>query len=214
VAGSPDVIIIEIRHCEFLYFEYVDDNLREITREEATRQRADGNADAEDWVPTPPAADENSSNKAGSSEQPAPAPEPVPVPTPVEPATPIMCPIDRATNPAVYDACRVGFAMPTALVSTGIQSCSVDGNGMISGIIGLRLEGGSFKKALWRGANGDNHTGTTIFNLRGLNEDSSPSIIKMSDVTVMFWSMDPRYDGVIAEHTFHAETVDDVSKCF
>lgn len=223
MAGSSDVIIVEIRPCEFQYFELDSDNIpREITREEATRQRADGNSDTGDWGPTPPS--DNASGSSDSDSQ-----DTITDPEPSEPdesvsaaeddydsyEPPIICPRERSENPEVYDACREGFVMPTSIISTGIESCWVTEEGRVQGTVGYRLSGGVFADATWSNVlESSNRTASKSFNIGGLSEDSGEVMVDGYGITVRFLSMDDRYDGEIAQKTYLGSGYGDVSKCY
>jgi hypothetical protein len=105
--------------------------------------------------------------------------------------------------------------MPTSITSTGIQSCTVTEDGRVKGTVGYVLNGGVISDALWFGvAEGSSRNGSKYFNAGGLSENSGEVGLDSYGITLYFLSMNPKYDGVIAEKTYLGEAVDDVSKCY
>jgi hypothetical protein len=194
VAGSEYVVIVEIRHCEFAYFEL------DTPPSDNASSSSDSN-NQETTTEPEPTEPEGSTSTADDYED---AYEP-----------PTICPRERAENPEVYDACREGFIMPTSIEFTGIQSCTVIEEGNIEGTLGFELKGGSIAGASWFGVSESSHRNASgYFNILGLSEDSGESWVGDYIITIYFLSMDPRYDGEIAEKTYRGRAVDDVSKCY
>jgi hypothetical protein len=222
VAGSEYVVIVEIRHCEFAYFELDDyDEPKEITREEATRQRADGNSDTGDWEPTPP-SDNASGSSDSDSQDTITDPEPSESDESVSAAEddydsyepPIICPQERSENPEVYDACREGFVPPTQIRSLGILKCvktyetdPAPFGEVIPGRVpvylitqGIELVGGNFGDWSSRWTDSGPRTATITVKTYGLGEgpfDDYPYMLKHSIGRTTFLSMDDRYLGEI-----------------
>jgi hypothetical protein len=220
IESSDTLLVLEFRPCDFSYFKLEENgDLLELTEEEANQIVKD-KSDRVDWAPAPApegSGNSDSSGTAPSAPEPETISEPAPGPAPITPLPEPKpeCPIDRATNPAVYDACKAGFVMPDSLTSTGILSCSAAASNDVSGTMGYTLNGGSFASTTWQGAESDGHRNASrYFRVRGLTEDSGSSVLEHFTITVNFWSMDSRYHGIIAEKTFTGKSVDDVGKCF
>lgn len=102
------------------------------------------------------------------------------------------CPDNREENPAVYDACRVGFSAPTSWEWVGYHSCKkLSGNQVeIYGLV--RMGGGNYKDI-----SHGHPTEGGLFVVSTTN--TSVHYFVYWDITVNFWSMDSRYEGRIAQ---------------
>lgn len=223
---DPNKFALELTYCEFTVFEINESGKPvAINPSETARQVIEDNSSVVSIAPGPsrkPSTGSSSSQSSGSSSggssTPAPAPEqsaPIPAPAPAPVSN--WCPQSRGENPAVYDACRAGFSMPSGAEYTGVVSCS-PANGERTAwnvTIGVRLVGGSYGATSWHGFSGGGNSGTTSFTIHGIPEDQLgyESVLSNFDFSVSFQSMDGRYQGEIAFETFHGTAYGSLGAC-
>lgn len=228
---DSDKFVFELRPCEFTIFilNKNGDFVPENGSKEAL-QLFEDQSSVVNWVPAPkkgsPSAvagpvetprtnqgsSGSSSGSSGSSSSGAGTPAPAPSPAPTQTS---ICPQSRGENPAVYDACRAGFAMPAGVEYTGIQSCKADGSNYRV-TFGLRLVGGSYGGVNWSGVSnsgGSNASITTT--ISGLSPDQLGDTMPIGSyhVSVYFSSMDGRYAGEIGAASFSGGVSDSLNAC-
>lgn len=200
---------VQLVGCEFVIWEVTQTgDVRLVSGDEEYFKSMFDDSDIV-WHETEAGPDQRSGPVSGSqnsgSTTPRPAPEesyaPPPPPPPVQQPVQKMCPWERSENPAVYDACRSGFVMPS-IQPVGIVSCHPANAERTSWTVKYEfaLVGGSYGNTLWTGV--QEYSGSRGYltkTIDGLGEESLNGILPMghADVEVSFGSMSPQYPGLI-----------------
>jgi hypothetical protein len=214
--GVCDFIVVEIQDDGTFalisgnpeYFEaFIDPDSWEFTKGTPTDSNASRRSND---APSPRSRD------SGSSGSEVPSYDDVIVEYPEGYSSP-MCPVNRAENPAVYDACRVGYSRP-AIVPVGIVACSAlnEERTAWSVTYQLALSGGNYRDPLWSGVSqGSGSTAFITNTITGLGEESLNQRLPFgfATISVSFGSMDPRYTGGIDNLSFQEDLEGDFSIC-
>lgn len=221
---DPDAFIMELKPCEFTIVT-IDSkgNVVEVDPINGATQVIYDKSSVVSVVPNPRQTSGSSSGSKGSNNSsgsvdsstpesaapPAPAPAPAPVSN--------RCPQSRDENPGVYDACRAGFAAPSLEV-TGVVGCSANNaEGTSYNVtLGFALSGGSYGRTAWMGVSSQNGgSATTQFSVSGLSPESLNQEMNLLiyGVTVDFYSMDGRYDGIIHRANYNGTAFGTLSAC-
>lgn len=219
---DPEMFAVELVRCEFTIFKISDSGKPvAIDPSEEARQIIENQSSVVSVAPAPakkPSSSSSGSQSTGSGSSSAtPTPEQnAPAPAPIAPPAPVsnICPQNRGENPAVYDACRAGFAAPSAIEFTGDVSCRVRSEGEYEVTIGLRIVGGSYKGVSWNNARGSGSSGSLTFTVFTSPENlSHDQLLAIYDVALAFESMDSRYQGVIDYIYYNGQATGNLNSC-
>lgn len=201
---------VKLEGCEFVIWEVTQTgDVRLVSGDKEYFQTMFDDSDIVTSKPYSPPAQKNPgtvSGGQGNGAAPRPTPEESytpPPPPPVQQPVSTVCPWERSENPAVYDACRSGFVMPS-IQPVGIVSCYPANAERTSWTVKYEfaLVGGSYGNTVWTGVHESSGSrGYLTKTIDGLGEENLNGILPMghANVEVSFDSMSPQYPGIIGK---------------